>query len=54
MLLKLMPYVEQSEIYDRIDFKAEGGVIKQFEKNAAIRGIVLPVLRCPSDDFPAY
>ena len=52
MLLKIMPYVEQSEIYDMIDFKDVRGVIKQFEENAAIRGLVLPVLRCPSDTYP--
>jgi prepilin-type N-terminal cleavage/methylation domain-containing protein len=52
MILKLMPYLEESIIYDRVDFKNPVGVIKQFHDNAEIRSTVLSVLRCPSDEFP--
>jgi prepilin-type N-terminal cleavage/methylation domain-containing protein/prepilin-type processing-associated H-X9-DG protein len=51
MLLKLMPYLEESTIYDRVNFKDDNGVIKQFEEDPIIRGTVLPLLRCPSDDY---
>ena len=51
MLVKLMPYLEETTLYDRIDFK--GDVIKQFEDNLVLRQVVVQVLRCPSDDFPA-
>ena len=52
MLLKLMPYLEESVIHDRVDFDDPNGVIEQFKK-PEIRSAVLPVLRCPSDEFPA-
>jgi prepilin-type N-terminal cleavage/methylation domain-containing protein/prepilin-type processing-associated H-X9-DG protein len=52
MLLKIMPYIEENEIYDRIDFDYVGGVTEQFNQDAEIRGAVLSVLRCPSDTFP--
>jgi prepilin-type N-terminal cleavage/methylation domain-containing protein/prepilin-type processing-associated H-X9-DG protein len=51
MLLKLMPYLEESIIHDRIDFDDPKGVIYQFEE-PEIRSAVLPFLRCPSDEFP--
>jgi prepilin-type N-terminal cleavage/methylation domain-containing protein/prepilin-type processing-associated H-X9-DG protein len=51
MLLKLMPYLEESAIYDRVDFNSEYGVIAQFQEDPILRGTVLSVLRCPSDDY---
>jgi prepilin-type N-terminal cleavage/methylation domain-containing protein/prepilin-type processing-associated H-X9-DG protein len=51
MLLKLMPYIEEADIYDRIDFDDEQGVIHQFDQ-AEFRSAYLGVLRCPSDTFP--
>ena len=55
MLLKLMPYLEEANLYDRIDFEDELGVIHQFEdpKTPELRSAYIGVLRCPSDSFPA-
>jgi prepilin-type N-terminal cleavage/methylation domain-containing protein len=52
MLVKLLPYLEETTLSDRLDFK--GDIIGQFEdkKNSDLRQAVLKVLRCPSDDFP--
>jgi prepilin-type N-terminal cleavage/methylation domain-containing protein len=50
MLVKLMPYLEESALYERLDLKAD--VIDQFQKNRDLRRVVMRVLRCPSDDFP--
>ncbi len=55
MLLKLMPYIEQKSINDRIKIKfedSEDNVKKQFQKNLELRTLVLPLLRCPSDEYP--
>jgi prepilin-type N-terminal cleavage/methylation domain-containing protein len=53
MLVKLLPYLEESTVSDRLDIK--GDVIGQFEdkKNVDLRQVGLKVLRCPSDEFPA-
>jgi prepilin-type N-terminal cleavage/methylation domain-containing protein/prepilin-type processing-associated H-X9-DG protein len=51
-LLKLMPYMEEINLFDRIDFDDPDGVIHQFE-NPELRSMYVGVLRCPSDDFPA-
>jgi prepilin-type N-terminal cleavage/methylation domain-containing protein/prepilin-type processing-associated H-X9-DG protein len=50
MLVKLMPYLEESVITERLDF--EGDVINQFLENLDIRAAVLRFLRCPSDEYP--
>jgi prepilin-type N-terminal cleavage/methylation domain-containing protein len=50
MLVKLLPYLEETAISDRLDFKDD--IIKQFEENVDLRQVVLKVLRCPSDEFP--
>jgi prepilin-type N-terminal cleavage/methylation domain-containing protein/prepilin-type processing-associated H-X9-DG protein len=50
MLVKLMPYLEENILHERLKF--DGDIIDQFDKDAQIRGAVLPVLRCPSDDYP--
>jgi prepilin-type N-terminal cleavage/methylation domain-containing protein/prepilin-type processing-associated H-X9-DG protein len=50
MLVKLLPYIEETSIHDRLDF--DGDIIDQFNKNADLRQAVLAVLRCPSDEFP--
>jgi prepilin-type N-terminal cleavage/methylation domain-containing protein/prepilin-type processing-associated H-X9-DG protein len=51
MLVKLMPYLEENVLFDRLDFT--GDVIGQFGKNLDLRQVVVKVLRCPSDSFPA-
>jgi prepilin-type processing-associated H-X9-DG protein len=51
MILKLMPYIEESDIYDLIDFDDEDGVIYQFDR-PQLRSHYVGVLRCPSDSFP--
>jgi prepilin-type N-terminal cleavage/methylation domain-containing protein/prepilin-type processing-associated H-X9-DG protein len=51
MMLKLMPYIEEVEVHDRIDFDDVKGVIYQFEQ-PDIRSMYVPTLRCPSDSFP--
>jgi prepilin-type N-terminal cleavage/methylation domain-containing protein/prepilin-type processing-associated H-X9-DG protein len=43
-LVKLLPYLEESNTYKHIDFSV--GVYDQ--KNAAVRGILMPVFACPS------
>lgn len=55
MLLKLMPYIEETDIHDLIDFDDEKGVIYQFDDPARpeLRSMYIGVLRCPSDPFPA-
>ena len=55
MLLKLMPYIEEADIYDQIDFDDEHGVIYQFEDptKPELRSMYIGLLRCPSDPFPA-
>jgi prepilin-type N-terminal cleavage/methylation domain-containing protein/prepilin-type processing-associated H-X9-DG protein len=50
MLVKLLPYLEETAISDRLDFN--GDVIEQFQKNVDLRQVVLKVLRCPSDSYP--
>jgi prepilin-type N-terminal cleavage/methylation domain-containing protein/prepilin-type processing-associated H-X9-DG protein len=63
MLVKLMPFLEEVTIFDRVDF--DGDVIAQFEYNPkrhdstvknpdpTLKSAYLSVLRCPSDDFPS-
>ncbi len=51
MLVKLLPYLEETVIHDRLDL--DGDVIEQFSKNVDLRQVVLRVLRCPSDTFPS-
>jgi hypothetical protein len=50
MLVKLMPYMEEATLFDRLDF--DGDIIAQF-KDAELRSMYIPILRCPSDTFPA-
>jgi prepilin-type N-terminal cleavage/methylation domain-containing protein/prepilin-type processing-associated H-X9-DG protein len=50
MLVKLMPYVEQTNLSQRINFK--GDVIQQFLDKPEIAQSPLPLLRCPSDEYP--
>lgn len=50
MLVKLMPYLEQTAIFQGVNFS--GDVTEQFEKNTDVRRTVLSVLRCPSDPYP--
>jgi prepilin-type N-terminal cleavage/methylation domain-containing protein/prepilin-type processing-associated H-X9-DG protein len=51
-LLKLMPYMEENDLFDRIDFDDSRGVIHQFD-DPELRSMYVGVLRCPSDEFPA-
>ena len=51
MLLKILPYIEENAVYDRINFKDPKGVIYQFDQ-ADLRSTVVSVFRCPSDTFP--
>ena len=51
MLLKILPYIEENAVYDRINFKDPKGVIYQFNQ-ADLRSNVVSVYRCPSDTFP--
>jgi prepilin-type N-terminal cleavage/methylation domain-containing protein/prepilin-type processing-associated H-X9-DG protein len=50
MLVKLMPYMEQVNLFSRINF--DGDVIQQFQSKPEIRSMPLQFLRCPSDDYP--
>ena len=50
MLIKLMPYMEEMVLFDRVNFN--GDVIDQFDKENDLRAMPIPVLRCPSDTFP--
>src|SRR5688572_6811351 len=43
MLVKLLPYLEETVLHDRLDFN--GDVIEQFETNVDLRQVVLKVLR---------
>jgi hypothetical protein len=55
MLLKLMPYLEQGDIYDLVNFDDENkSVINQFDDPARpeLRSTYMAILRCPSDPFP--
>jgi prepilin-type N-terminal cleavage/methylation domain-containing protein/prepilin-type processing-associated H-X9-DG protein len=47
MLVKLTPYLEETAFFERIDFS--GAVEDQIYKDAAIRGMPLQTLYCPSD-----
>ena len=49
-LLKLMPYLEESVITERLDFDKD--VIQQFIDDEQIQGAYLAFMRCPSDEFP--
>jgi prepilin-type N-terminal cleavage/methylation domain-containing protein/prepilin-type processing-associated H-X9-DG protein len=49
-LLKLMPYVEESVITERLDF--DGDIIQQFQDDEQIQSAYLSFLRCPSDEYP--
>jgi prepilin-type N-terminal cleavage/methylation domain-containing protein/prepilin-type processing-associated H-X9-DG protein len=50
-LLKLLPFMEERAVYDRIDFDDPKGVIYQFGQ-ADLRSANVASLRCPSDSFP--
>jgi prepilin-type N-terminal cleavage/methylation domain-containing protein/prepilin-type processing-associated H-X9-DG protein len=50
MLVKLMPYLEEVALFDRLDF--DGDIIQQFFDIAEIRSAYVSVLRCPSDAYP--
>jgi prepilin-type N-terminal cleavage/methylation domain-containing protein/prepilin-type processing-associated H-X9-DG protein len=50
MLVKIMPFVEEGPLHGLIDF--DGDVIQQFNEDPQIRSAALPLLRCPSDDYP--
>jgi prepilin-type processing-associated H-X9-DG protein len=57
MLLKLMPYLEEGDIYDQLDFDDPNvSIIGQFNDpaNAHLRSAYLAILRCPSDTFPSH
>src|SRR5687768_16882870 len=49
-LLKLMPYLEESVITDRLNFEKD--VIEQFLNDEQIQSAYLAFLRCPSDEYP--
>jgi prepilin-type N-terminal cleavage/methylation domain-containing protein/prepilin-type processing-associated H-X9-DG protein len=49
-LLKLMPYLEESVITERLNF--DGDIIQQFQDDPQIQGAYLAFLRCPSDEYP--
>jgi prepilin-type N-terminal cleavage/methylation domain-containing protein len=51
MIVKLLPFLEQGNIASRIN--VSGDVVDQFLKNPELRKTPLPVLRCPSDEYPA-
>jgi prepilin-type N-terminal cleavage/methylation domain-containing protein len=55
MLLKLMPYLEEGDIYDLLNFDdPDASVINQFDDPARpdLRSAYIAVLRCPSDTYP--
>lgn len=55
MLLKLMPYIEQQNLFGRLNFKFaenEGNINDQFLMRPELGGTPIPLLRCPSDGFP--
>jgi len=47
-LVKLLPYMEQQNLYDQLDFS--GDVLQQF-KNLGFGPKEVPGFRCPSDDY---
>lgn len=49
MLVKLMPYLEETALSDRLDFN--GDIIAQFEQ-PELRSLDVSILRCPSDTYP--
>jgi prepilin-type N-terminal cleavage/methylation domain-containing protein/prepilin-type processing-associated H-X9-DG protein len=49
-VLKLMPYLEESIITDRLYF--DGDIIDQFQKDEQLQSAYLAFLRCPSDEYP--
>jgi prepilin-type N-terminal cleavage/methylation domain-containing protein/prepilin-type processing-associated H-X9-DG protein len=51
MIVKLLPHMEQGVIFGRVNF--DGDVTGQFETKPELGTIPLPVLRCPSDEYPA-
>jgi prepilin-type N-terminal cleavage/methylation domain-containing protein len=55
MLLKLMPYLEQGDLYDLLNFDdPDASIINQFddETRPELRSTYMAILRCPSDPFP--
>jgi len=50
MLVKLLPYLEQMNYYDRLDFK--GDVHGQIQADASLYANKFAVMRCPSDPSP--
>lgn len=55
MLLKLMPYIEQQNLFGGLNFKfseSDKNINDQFLLRPELGGTVIPLLRCPSDGFP--
>ncbi|HEY1067040.1 MAG TPA: DUF1559 domain-containing protein, partial [Pirellulales bacterium] len=49
VLVKLLPHLEQTAFYDRINFR--GDVENTFASDAVLRKTTFPVFRCPSDSI---
>jgi prepilin-type N-terminal cleavage/methylation domain-containing protein/prepilin-type processing-associated H-X9-DG protein len=48
--VKLLPYIENNDLYKRLDFN--GDVRAQFDNSPQLRATVIPAFRCPSDTYP--
>lgn len=51
VFVQLLPYLEQTGFYDRLDFAA-GSVVDQIVADAQLRRMIIPGFLCPSDSTP--
>jgi type II secretory pathway pseudopilin PulG len=54
VLVLLLPYIEQQNLYDKVDFSLSASPfhLKTLPDGTEIRKVVIGTYRCPSDDYP--
>jgi prepilin-type N-terminal cleavage/methylation domain-containing protein len=52
-IVRTLPYMDQSPIYNKVNFSFPGGVFDQpLPDGTFLRGVSIPYLHCPSDAYP--
>ncbi|QDU61139.1 Type II secretion system protein G precursor [Planctomycetes bacterium Pan216] len=53
-LVRLLPYVDQTQIYDSVDFDADTVQDSELPSGRKVHELVVNTFICPSDDHPGY